>query len=180
MRITTNFTPPVHRLALPLAAAVWTGAAVLAVLLVGMTFGAGGDRAGMAELEERLAQIDARLKQVAVPENLPPAAELSALKQRVAAVNALSSTRGRAPAPLLGALEALIPERAWLAGIHYRAREGEVTLVAESDSAEALTQFLLNLEKSPRFSEVLLARQTPTGAHGGKAVQFEIRLRERS
>ena len=45
---------------------------------------------------------------------------------------------------------------------------------------EALTAFLLRLEKEPRFAEVLLSRQGARGAPGAGAVQFEIRVRWKS
>ncbi|HZO01030.1 MAG TPA: PilN domain-containing protein, partial [Burkholderiales bacterium] len=73
-----------------------------------------------------------------------------------------------------------LPENVHLVSLQHRAREGEALLVAESPSAEALTAFLLRLEREARFDEVLLSKQGTANAPGASAVQFEIRVRWKS
>jgi Tfp pilus assembly protein PilN len=87
--------------------------------------------------------------------------------------------RTRSVFSLLSDIEDLAPDQVWLSTILYRPRAAEVRLVAESESAEALTAFLLRLEKAARFSEVMLARQAHLGARERRTVQFEVRLKER-
>ena len=52
--------------------------------------------------------------------------------------------------------------------------------LAEAGRAEMLTRFLLNLEKSGYFSEVLLTRQSLSKQRGRKRLQFELRLKEKA
>ena len=179
MKIETNFTPPLHRLAGPLAAASWGIAVALAVGLAWLMFDAFERRGEMPELRERLAQLVSRQQQAEARNKLPPAAELEAVKRRVAALNGLLPAQTHSVFSLLDDLEELVPDRVWLSAVLYRPRAAEVRIVAESESAEALTGFLLGLEKAARFSEVMLTRQAQQGARERRTVQFELRLKER-
>jgi hypothetical protein len=85
--------------------------------------------------------------------------------------------RGWSTPQLLAWLGRQLPENVYLVSMYHRPREGEALLVAESPSAEALTGFLLRLEKEPRFAEVLLSKQ---GVRSAGTVQFEIRVRWKS
>ena len=73
--------------------------------------------------------------------------------------NKVSGIRGWGTPRLLGWLGGQLPDNVYLVSLAHKPREGEALLVAESASAEALTAFLLRLEKEPRFAEVLLAKQ---------------------
>jgi hypothetical protein len=103
----------------------------------------------------------------------------------VQALNKLAGLRGWTTPQLLGWLGGELPDNVYLVSVHHKPREGEALLVAESPSAEALTTFLLRLEREPRFAEVLLSRQgaagaavgAAVGASSGSLVQFEIRVR---
>ena len=129
-------------------------------------------------LRERLAQLEQRQREIMTPEK-PPAAELQDLKRRVVALNGLSGNRGRPVTTLLADLERWLPDQVWLVSLHDRVKGGEVLIVAEANSVEPLTVFLVRLEQQPRFSEVLLVKQTPQGAQR-RSIQFELRLKERS
>ena len=180
MRISANLTPAQPRLALPLAAALWIlalGLAVLTVWLALEIFQMGDER---PRLDARLALVEEQLKAAAPREPLPPRSELESLRQRVYALNKLSGIRGWGTPQLLAWLGGQLPANVYLVSLHHRPRDGEALLVAESPSAEALTAFLLRLEKEPRFAEVLLSRQGARGAPGAGAVQFEIRVRWKS
>lgn len=179
MKIQTNFVVPV----LPLARGMIAVGTTLALLLVGASIACWSD--GLAKNEqiqeslERLAQLEARRAALGERPQLPPGPAMAALRERVASINALSIGNGRRLVPLLALFEELLPADAWLVSLSHKARDGEVILVAEAERAEQLTQFLLNLEKSSRFSEVLLLRQAPFGVEGRRTVQFELRLKER-
>ncbi len=179
MKIETNFIAPVHAWATRTALAIW----IVALILIGGTVALWLDgsvtRAQIVESTERLSQLEARRAAVGKQPDTPSPVEVAALRGRVATVNALSVTGGRRLVPLLALFEELLPADAWLVTLSHKARDGEVVLVAEAAQAEQLTQFLLNLEKSTRFAEVLLSRQTPIGTDGRRAVQFELRLKER-
>ncbi len=179
MKITTNFVPSITRLVLPMAGISWALVAVLMVVGLWLAHAVIGARHEMPALRARLVQLEARQRELTTPERPPPVAELEDLKRRVAALNTLSGSRGRSVTSLLTDLEGWLPDQAWLVSLHARAKEGEVLLVAESGSVEPLTVFLLRLEQEPRFSEVLLVKQTPQGAER-KTVQFEIRLKDRT
>lgn len=178
MKITTNFVHSPARLARPLAIGLWGLASMVALSGLSLWYAAIETRDEIPDLRERLAQLDQRRHELAAQPVLP-AAELQQLKQRVATLNALSSSRGHSVGSLLADLEQWLPDQAWLVSLHNRAKEGEVLVVAESASVEPLTVFLLRLEQQPRFSEVLLVKQTPQGT-SRKTIQFEIRLKERT
>ena len=172
MKISTDFLCARPRLARPLAGVLWL-AAVLLVALAGFL----GLRA--AELREERPAREARLERLeaqaaALARSAAPApGELHALRERVQALNKLSGLRGWSTPQLLGWLGGRLPDNVYLVSLQHRPRDGEALLVAESQSAEALTALLLKLEKEPAFGEVLLSRQ---GRVDG-AVQFEIRVR---
>lgn len=179
MKITTNFVPSVMRLVLPMAGILWGLVGALMAVGLWQAHAVIGARDEIPALRARLAQFEACQRELTTPERPPPVAEIEDLKRRVAALNALSGSRGRSVTSLLKDIEGWLPDQAWLVSIHDRRKEGEVLMVAESVSVEPLTVFLLRLEQQSRFSEVLLVKQTPQGAER-KTVQFEIRLKERS
>jgi type IV pilus assembly PilN-like protein len=176
MRITASFGPARRRLAWPLAAVLWSCAVAFALAAAWLALAAVELRDERPRLEARLARADEQL--LAAPgEPLPAPAELDSLRRRVQALNKLSGMRGWGTPQLLGWLGGQLPDNVYLVSLHHKPREGEALLVAESPSAEALTGFLLRLEKEPRFAEVLLAKQGARGTPGAGAVQFEIRVR---
>jgi len=179
MKVTTNFAAPIQRLTPPLAAALWGLGLVFVVAAIWLAADAVGLRRENAALRERLAQLETKQPRAVSPVALPPLAEMNALRQRVATVNTLSGVRGRPVTALLADLEDLLPDQAYLVSLHHKAREGEALLVAEAYSAETLTAFLLKLEKDQRLAEALLVLQATRDARGGRAVQFEIRIKER-
>lgn len=163
----------------PLAALVWCLGLLGIGTAVWLVIDASARRAERPALEERLAQLQQRVKDIAAPAASPSRAELSATKQRVAAINALGGARGWPAEAMLAKLERLLPERAYLVSVHHQLRDGEVRLIAEATDAEVLTTFLINLEKEPHFTQVLLAKQSQHGSAAGRTVQFDIRVRER-
>jgi len=177
MKITANFSATRPRLALPLVAALWISALAFAALTGGLAMSVFDMRSERPRLESRLARVEEQLAAAAPSQPLPPPAELESLRRRVSALNRLSGMRGWSTPQLLGWLGRQLPENVYLVSLYHKPREGEALLVAESSSAEALTGFLLRLEKEPRFAEVLLSKQ---GVRGAGAVQFEIRVRWKS
>ncbi|MFL6711822.1 MAG: PilN domain-containing protein [Sulfurifustis sp.] len=180
MKVETNFADPIRPIALATTLATWFIAFMLAVAAVVLWLDASSRKADVREATVRLQQLEARRAELRVPANGPSGAEIAALQARVATVNALSVTNGRRIVPLLALFEQLLPADAWVVSLSHKARDGEIVLVAEAPQAEQLTQFLLGLEKSARFAEVLLLRQTPLTGEGRRGVQFELRLRERT
>lgn len=178
MKITTNFVASPTRLVRPVAAVLWGLAGLMTAVALWLAHAAIDARHEIPALQERLAQLEQRQREIATPER-PPAAELQGLKQRVTALNTLSGNQGGSVTTLLADLEQWLPNPVWLVSLHDRVKNGEVLLVVESESVEPLTAFLLRLEQQPRFSEVMLVRQTPRQAPR-RSVQFEIRLKERS
>ncbi len=178
MRIATSFVVAPTRLVRPLAVLTWGLAGMAAAATLWLAQAASGVREEIPALRERLAQLEQRQREIAMPERLPMAA-LQDLKQRVTALNMLAGNQGRPVTTLLADLEQWLPDTVWLVSLHDRTKSGDVLLVAEAESVEPLTTLLLRLERQPRFAEVLLVKQTPRGA-SRRAVQFEIRLKERS
>ncbi len=179
MKITASFFAPVRNLAPALVSAL----GLLALMLIGtlswLVVDATTKYRDKGVLNERLTDIESRLRERALIEPLPPPEELAALKQRVAVLNVLTDARGWPAATLLARLETWLPEQVLLVSLRHRVRDGEAMLVAEAENAEILTAFLLKLEKEPHFSEVLLSRQGAPTSRDGKRLQFELRLKER-
>lgn len=180
MRMTGSFISSRPRLALPLTATLWTASVVFLVVAVWFAISIFDIRSERPRLESRLARLNEQLSATASRVTLPPTQELESLRQRVTAFNKLSGMRGWTTPQLLTWLETQLPEKVYLMSLHHKPREGEALLVAESLSTEALTGFLLRLEKEPRFAEVLLSKQGTRSAPGQSAVQFEIRVRWKS
>jgi Tfp pilus assembly protein PilN len=178
MKITTNFVASPTRLVRPLAAVLWGLVGLVVSVALWLAQAAIDARDEIPALRERLAQLEQRQREIATPEK-PPAAELQDLKQRVAALNALSGNRGRPVTTLLADLERWLPDQVWLVSLHDRVKGGEVLIIVEANSVKPLTVFLVRLEQQPRFSEVLLVKQTPQGTQR-RSIQFELRLKERS
>jgi hypothetical protein len=132
------------------------------------------------QLRERLSRLTSQIEGIAARKSLPPIAELDTTRQRVAALNQLISLKGWTTPRLLAWFEASMPDNVYLVSFHHRPRDGEVLLVAESSSAEALTTLLLRMEKESQFSEVLLNRQGIRSGAGASTLQFEVRVRQRS
>jgi hypothetical protein len=153
---------------------------MLAVALAGLAAFLGMRAADMRDerprLEARLERLETQAAPSAARSSPPPSEELHALRERVRALNKLSGLRGWSTPQLLGWLGARLPDNVYLVSLHHKPRDGEALLVAESASAEALTTFLLRLEKEPGFAEVLLSKQGRSGS-SGDVVQFEIRVR---
>ena len=179
MKITTNFVASPLRLVRPMAAVLSGLACLMVVVVLWLAQATISARHELPELHEHLAQLEQRRRELTNQEQPPPVVELQDVQRRVTALNTLSGNRGRSVTLLLVDLETWLPDQAWLVSVRDRARDGEVLIVAESESVEPLTAFLLRLEQQTRFSEVFLVKQAPQGAPR-RSIQFEIRLKERS
>jgi len=177
MKITARFDTVRPGGALALAALLWAAGLGFALAAAWLALDAARLREAQPRLEARLARVEEQLAAAGPRAPMPPAAEMQALRLRVEALNRLSGMRGWGTPQLLGWLGRQLPDNVYLVSLAHKPREGEALLVAESPSAEALTAFLLRLEREPGFAEVLLAKQGGRGAPGAAAVQFEIRIR---
>lgn len=157
-------------LALLVAALLMTGVLILRAALE--------LRTDNTRLEERLAELSQRRLEQKAGTELPATQDLTAVRERVAAINAVVAQRGRPTAQLLATLERLLPDRAYLAGLHHLPKDGDVTLVAASADSAALAIFMQRLEGAPEFANVLLARRTEATGTRGVHTQFELKLKE--
>jgi hypothetical protein len=180
MKITADFLGARPRLAAPLAATLWLSAFACLALAGWLALRAADLRAERPRLELRLERVQAQVAAAAPGAPLPAAPQLASLRERVRALNKVSGLRGWNTPQLLDWLGARLPDNVHLVSLHHRPREGEALLLAASPSAEALTGFLLSLEKEPRFAEVLLSKQGTAPGPGAGDVQFEIRIRWKS
>lgn len=169
------------RSALPVALGIWLLAACMGVAAVFLMLDATGLRDEQPNLDARLLRLQ-ELERHAIREGtLPPQSELEAMERRVQALNALSGVHGLDISELFVWLEQQLPSDVRLVSLHHRAHEGETRLVAEASKAEPLASLLRKLEKEPRFSEVLLAKQGSRSVQGRvEAIQFEIRIRHKT
>lgn len=179
MKITAHFAPPVVQLVRPATLTLWVLAIAMLAASAGLLYMGSAARGEMSAMRERLATTEARLAEATATAAFVPPGELAAVRDRVAAVNTLAGVRGW-PAPvMLARLEVLLPSNAFLVSLVHKLRDGELQLVAESESVDALTAFLQKLEREPHFAEVMLVRQTQRGSREARGIQFEIRLKEK-
>ncbi|MDH5206760.1 MAG: PilN domain-containing protein, partial [Hylemonella sp.] len=172
MKINTNFVDPVQQRIQTLLWLGWLLAAGLGVLGAWLVHDARDLRAALPALRAQAQRSEKAARPAAVPD-WPSERELARTRERVARLNALAQTDGLASAQLFGELEALLPPQAWLTLVHYRATQGEVRLLAAAPSAEPLSAFLNQLERSALFEQSLLLREIPPTGAGRSAVQFE-------
>lgn len=164
----------------PVAMAVWLiaatlGAAALWFFMATITLHDQG-----TDLDARLQAFQDQRTHVANTTGAPTGPDLKAMKARVQALNSLAGVHGLDTPELLLLLEQHLPREARVVNLHHKAREGETYLIAEAPSSEPLTQLLRELEKEPRFSEVLLAKQGTRNVQGRTAaIQFEIRIKHK-
>jgi hypothetical protein len=164
-----------------IAPGVWLLAAGMAIAAIVLMLDAAELRAQRPTIEERLSRLQEQKTLAAREASLPPRPELEAMAKRVQALNAIAGTRGLDPSELLVWFEKRLPDDVQLVRLHHRTREGETHLVAEAPGTDPLAKLLREMEKEPRFAEVLLARQGTRNVQGrAGAVQFEIRIKHQS
>lgn len=161
----------------PVAMAVWLFAAALGATALWLYANTTRLEDQRVDLDARLAELQDQRSHMADTAGVPTGPELQAMKARVQALNSLAGAHGLDTPELLLWLERHLPREARVVNLHHKAREGETYLIAEAPSSEPLTQLLRELEKEPRFTEVLLAKQGTRSIQGRTAaIQFEIRI----
>ncbi|MGD8712714.1 MAG: PilN domain-containing protein [Thiohalophilus sp.] len=123
------------------------------------------------ELKNKLEQQSELLK------GGPSLSEFRQLQQRIAAINELAGRQGAGLSVMLSRIEELLPDQAYVTSLSYKPADNELLLTIEAPGAEQLTGLLQAAEKSGRFSEVQLSRQSQEKRGNRRVIQFEIRLR---
>ncbi len=72
-------------------------------------------------------------------------------------------------------IQSIIPNRIWLTGVIYEMEK--YRLLGGSLSADDLSEFLDELEKSPYFSDVVLVKTTQETSNAGSIGAFEVSFR---
>lgn len=178
MILDTGFIPP-RRDLLPWV--VGGLAALVATLLVTgvlILLAALELRTDNKRLQERLAELSQRQLEQKAATDLPAMQDLTAVRERVAAINAVVAQRGRPTAQLLATLERLLPDRAYLVGLHHLPKDGDATLMAASPDSATLAMFMQRLEGASEFATVLLVRRTEATGNHGIHTQFELKIKE--
>lgn len=180
MRISVNLFPPRPQLALPLGVLLWLAGAVLAVVAVVLVVDSVIMRAERPRLAERLVRMEEQVREASPAGGLPPAAALTAIRERVRVLNSKTTARGAATSRILAWLEKNLPDNVHLVSFHHRLGDGELILVAETPSAEAFTAFLRRIEQEPWFANVVLNKREIPAAAGSGGLQFELRVGQKS
>lgn len=178
MKLTVNFSkdPGLHFVKASMA--LWVLAALLVVVSISLVTAGLQGSAEISALETQLAELTKRQQTVQVQQSLPPYQKLIALKQRVQVFNELAGRGHYSSSAVLSTLEKLLPGNAYLLSLRHKRDKGEIYIIAESRSAKSLSKFLLRLEGEPRFSEVLLTKQSRQSAAKKDVTRFEIKLKE--
>lgn len=162
----------------PVALVVWLLAAVMGTAASLLFLDAARLREQRADLDARLQWLQAEERRADSGATLPSRPELEAMGTRVQALNALANVRGMDAFGLLSWFEQHLPGNVRLVSLNHKAREGETYLIAEASGSEPLSRLLREIEKEPRFSEALLAKQGTRNVQGRTgAIQYEIRIR---
>lgn len=179
MKIKTNFSVPLMRWILVLAVSLWSLALGLSGLAVWFVYDLRGIERDIPVLEKRLEELNRKSRGSAKVSSLPSERALTRIRKRLAAINALPGRVGWTPTTLFRKIEEMLPDKAYLISIHYKQKDGELLLVAESESQKPLTRFLSNLEGEPHFAEVLLTKQSQLKSRKKHLIRYEMRIRER-
>jgi len=153
-------------------------AALLGLLAAGANvwwgFDAQRDSAAMRENLARVRQQSARLHAdlQSAGFSSDDSAAVADLAKRVATVNLILDQRAFSWTTFVSDLEAVVPASVSIASIHPDLKDQVVTLQGTALKLQDLTSFLIALERSPRFENVLLSQQK-TGEEG--VIEFSIR-----
>jgi hypothetical protein len=174
MKIRANFvnTPWRWQLVASIAATIGLSFSILAALL---WLDMRTVKSEEVQLERRLAKVSTQLHaapRIAIPDMVTR----NALQAKVEMLNRQAAAKGWPAAQLLVWLEEQAPADVHFVSIHHKTRDGEALLIAESASANSLTEFLRQLEQEPAFAEVLLSKQGGRAA-SADSLRFEIRVR---
>ena len=106
----------------------------------------------------------------------PSASAIAALRQRIAALNALDFGAAPSVTRVLAVLEQLTPPAVALQNLDYDRGRIALELVAVSESSDALTVFFDIASRSGFFKSVRLIDKKQAGATAGSAPLYQVRL----
>lgn len=175
-RIDINLMPGPSRWAAGLMALGFASALTLAALAAWLAAHAGELGETAVDAQQRIARYR-QAAAPAAPASMPGAAELAGMRARVRDAESLWLVDGWSSARMLDWLAAAMPAQARLIALNHRGREGETTLIAEVEHAQALATLLTALQQEPQLAEVLLVRQERQ--RGESTLRVELRLKER-
>lgn len=179
MKIKTNFIDGISSWLLPVFLLTGSGILLLGAVLFWLQWNTAVLKADLPQVTEKLPELE-RLIAAAGKQEMPAPAQLREMQVRVAGLNAIPQGRGLSSLQILAKLEALLPDQVVLTAVHHRAKEREVLLLAQANTTEALSQFLLKLERDDQLEAVVLAQQKEVEQSGKSVVQFEIRFKVRA
>lgn len=179
MKIKTNFIDGTSGWLLPVFLLTGSGILLLGAMLFWLQWDAAALKVELPQVTEKMPELE-RLIAAAGKQEMPVPAQLREMQTRVAGLNAIPQGRGLSSLHILAKLEALLPDEVVLTAVHHRAKEREVLLLEQANTAEALSQFLLKLERDDQLESVVLAQQKEVDQNGKSVVQFEIRFKVRA
>lgn len=179
MKIKTNFIGAMPRLLPKVFMGVWAGVLLLSVLASWMLWNTITLKTELPQIQEKLPEL-ARLVAQADDQAMPAPTQLREMQSRVARLNSIPQGKGLTSLAVLAKLEALLPDEVVLTGVHLRSKEREVQLLAQAGNTEALSQFLLKLERDPQLESVVLVQQKDIQESDTSVMQFEIRFKVRA
>jgi hypothetical protein len=181
MKLNVGFVAREDRAVPYLFVAVWVallGILIISAWLVLSRFALVADNVAKTEQHDKLQWKLEKNRELL--SDAPSLQEFHRLQQRIAGINELAGQQGAGLSVILSRLEQLLPDQAYLTNLVYKPADDEMLLTVEAPSAEQLTGLLQAAEKSRRFSEVLLTRQSQEKRHGQRFIQFEIRLKAKT
>lgn len=178
MKINTNFISPPGKFAPHLAIMLNLLSVALVLFAIFLWVQVGHLHQQVPALKNSLAQFKSRPGGVA-DVALPPRAELATVKASIASINHLSGAHNGSLLSALVGLEAQLPPDVSLIELSYRRRAGEIQMTADAGRSETVGKLLRDLERSEKFTEVLLVRQAANRGNNSGHIQFELHLKER-
>lgn len=98
------------------------------------------------------------------------------IRREIININSQLKSKGIAANHLLYIFEQKLPEKVRLIRLNYNLTDGDIGVVAESDSADYLYQFVKELESRAEFERVTFSQENTIGQTTQNAQQFTIQI----
>ena len=175
--VNVNFSRDTRVLSLVLAV-VLAGFSIAALLETGISVSESFKYA--SEREQTLKRVDELSAELAAllsqHRDEPDANAVTALRQRIASLNALDYAGAPSVVRVLSALEQLMPPSVALETLDYDRSRSALELVAISESSDDLTAFFDVANRSNFFASVRLVDKKQAGMAASSAPMYQVRL----
>lgn len=108
-------------------------------------------------------------------ESIPNYSTLKEIERKVNVVKDIAGTKGDTAVKVLGEIEKILPKDAALSSFYHKSKIGEIDITVSANDTLSLTAFVHALEKSERFNQVLITRQSHQEQESD-TISYDIRI----